>query len=425
MNIGRYTPVVHTGDEEGGFYTAALCNVRINMYICFMLRAYRYRIFPNTEQSEQLAKTFGCVRFVYNSGLETRNAAYRMRGVNLSCFDLMKQTTEAKKELTWLAEVPAQALQMALRNLDNAFQGFFAKRSAFPKFKSKYRKQSFQLPQGVRVDFEGNKVFLPKCKWVDAAVHRKFEGKVKTTTVSRTTTGKYFVSILVDIDRPKPTPKPITQDTAVGLDLGIKSFLVTSDGDEIENQKFLSRNLKRLRVEQRSLTRKVKGSANYMKQKLRVALLHERITNQRKDFLQKLSTSLVRQYDTVCMEDLNVAGMMKNRKLSRAIGEQGWSSFVNMMEYKCEEHGKHFQQIGRFEPSSKMCSVCGSTNHNLTLKDRKWSCHSCSTLHDRDINAAINIRDFGLRTQPLSVNVEGLPQALGKKLPVALPGSVS
>lgn len=380
-----------------------------------MLRAYKYALFPDEEQSVQLAKTFGCCRFVYNAGLETKNTAYRMRGVSLSCFDLIKQTTEAKQELTWLAEVPAQALQMSLRNLDNAFTNFFRHGAAFPKFKSRYRKQSFQLPQGVKVDFETGRVFLPKCKWVDAALHRRFEGTVKTTTVSRTPTGKYFVSILVDLPIRAAKPKPINPATAVGLDLGInrvagRSFLVTSDKQVFENQKYLSRNLKRLRVEQRSLARKVKGSANRDKQRLVVASLHEKIANQRRDYLQKISTELVDRYDTICMENLHVKGMMATGSpgdhcLARSIGEQGWSSFKNMMEYKCETYGKHFVQIGRFEPSSKMCSVCGSTNHQLTLSVRKWQCQSCSTVHDRDVNAAINIRDFGCRSAPLSANV--------------------
>ena len=370
-----------------------------------MLRAYKYALFPDEEQSTQLSKTFGCVRFVFNAGLETKNTAYRMRGVSLTCFDLIKQTTEAKKELTWLAEVPAQALQMSLRNLDNAFTNFFRHGAAFPRFKSRHRKQSFQLPQGVKVDFDNGKVFLPKCKWMDAALHRRFEGTIKTTTVSRTPTGKYFVSILVDIPIRSAKPKPVNPVTAVGLDLGIKTFLVTSEGEEFENQKFLSRNLRRLRVEQRSLARKQKGSANREKQRLVVARLHEKIRNQRSDYLHKISTTLVESYDTICMEDLNVKGMVKNHCLARAIGEQGWSDFKRICEYKCETFGKHFIQIGRFQPSSKICSVCGATNHGLKLSNRSWQCASCSTIHDRDVNAAINIKDFGVRSHPLSANV--------------------
>ena len=395
-----------------------------------MLRAYKYALFPDEEQSTQLSKTFGCVRFVFNAGLETKNTAYRMRGVSLTCFDLIKQTTEAKKELTWLAEVPAQALQMSLRNLDNAFTNFFRHGAAFPRFKSRHRKQSFQLPQGVKVDFDNRKVFLPKCNWVDAALHRRSEadpagGTIKTTTVSRTPTGKYFVSILVDIPirsakSRRGTAKPVNPVTAVGLDrpatrLGIKTFLVTSEGEEFENraadrQKFLSRNLRRFRVEQRSLARKQKGSANREKQRLVVARLHEKIRNQRSDYLHKISTTLVESYDTICMEDLNVKGMaaaaaVKNHCLARAIGEQGWSDFKRICEYKCGTFGKHFIQIGRFQPSSKICSVCGATNHGLKLSSRSWQCASCSTIHDRDVNAAINIKNFGVRSHPLSANV--------------------
>ena len=322
----------------------------------------------------------------------------------MTCFDLIKQTTKAKKELTWLCEVPSQALQMSLRNLDNAFTNFFRHGAAFPRFKSKYRKQSFQLPQGVRVDFDGGKIFLPKCKWVQASLHRRFEGTIKTTTVSRTPTGKYFVSILVDLPIKCAKPKPINPATAVGLDLGIKTFLVTSDGEEFENQKFLSRNLKRLRVEQRSLARKVKGSKKRDKQRLVVASLHEKIRNQRADYLHKLSTNLLDRYDTLCFENLHIKGMVKNRPLARSISEQGWAEFRRMCKYKAETYGKHVIQIGRFAPSSKMCSVCGSTNHSLKLSERRWRA-LCSTVHDRDVNAAINIKDFGCRSAPLSANV--------------------
>ena len=402
-----------------GFYRMLHFCIHIS-YIAYVLRAYKYALFPNEEQRTVLEKTFGCCRLIYNTGLETKNTAYRMRGVSLGYFELNKQLTDTKQEVDFLNEVPAQALQMSLRNLDNAFTNFFRHGAAFPRFKSKHRKQSFQLPQGVKCDFEGGKIFLPKCKWVDCIFSRRFEGQTKTTTVSRTPTGKYFVSILVDIPVRAAKPKPVNPATAVGLDLGIKTFLVTSQGEEFENQKFLSRNLKRLRIEQRSLARKQKGSANREKQRLVVAKLHEKIRNQRSDYLHKISTQLVNKYDTICMEDLNVKGMaaaaaVKNHCLARAIGEQGWSDFKRMCKYKAETYGKHFIQIGRFEPSSKICSVCGSTNHSLKLSDRSWQCVSCSTVHDRDVNAAINIKYFGCRSAPLSANMGGLAPSVGQE----------
>ncbi len=384
-------------------------------YIVHVLRAYKYALFPSEEQRTVLEKTFGCCRLVYNTGLETKNTAYRMRGVSLGYFELNKQLTDTKKEVDFLNEVPAQALQMSLRNLDNAFTNFFRHGAAFPRFKSKHRRQSFQLPQGVRCDFKEAKVFLPKCKWVDCIFSRTFEGTIKTTTVSRTATGKYFVSILVDLPIKAAKPKPVNSATAVGLDLGIKTFLVTSDGEEFENQKFLTRNLKRLRVEQRSLARKQKGSASRDKQRLVVAKLHEKIRNQRSDYLHKLSTDLLNRYDTLCFEDLHIKGMVRNRPLARSISEQGWADFRRMCEYKAETYGKHVIQVGRFEPSSKMCSVCGATNHSLKLSDRSWQCVSCSTVHDRDVNAAINIKDFGCRSAPLSANVGGLPPCVGQE----------
>ena len=400
--------------RSGGFYRVLHFCISF-LYIVDVLRAYKYALLPNEEQQVVLAKTFGCCRLIYNTGLETKNTAYQMRGVTLSYFELNKQLSETKREVDFLCEVPSQALQMSLRHLDNAFTNFFRHGAAFPRFKSKYRKQSFQLPQGVKVDFEGGKVFLPKCKWVDVVLHRKFEGQVKTTTVSRTPTGKYFVSILVEMPIRAAKQKPVNPKTAVGLDrpatrLGIKTFLVTSDGEEFENQKFLSRNLKRLRIEQRSLARKEKGGKNRDKQRLVVAKLYEKIRNQRSDYLHKLSTNLLSRYDTLCFEDLHIKGMVRNRPLARGISEQGWAEFRRMCEYKAETYGKHVVQIGRFEPSSKMCSVCGSTNHNLTLKDRTWQCITCSTVHDRDVNAAVNIKIFGCRrvhggSAPLSANV--------------------
>lgn len=383
-----------------------------------MLKAYKYCILPTQEQQTQLAQIFGCVRFVYNLGLEAKISAYKQYGKTLNCFDLINQVVDLKDEAQWLKECPSQALQMSLRNLDNAYTAFF-KGAGFPKFKSKRGKQSFQLPQGVKVDFGGadrrnGKIFLPKLKWVDCVFSREFMGKVKTVTVSRVPSGKYFVSFLVDTEQPKPEKKPISRDTgtperAVGVDLGVKAFATLSDGQVFANHKFLSKSLNRLRIEQRTLARRfVKGangrplpeqSKGWHKQKLVVARLHEKITNQRRDFLHKVSTQIIKEYDTVCLETLNTRGMMQNCKLGRVIGEMGWAEFNQMLDYKADWYGKNIVRIGQFEPSSRICHVCGWHNKDLKLSDRVWTCANGHTV-ERDQNAALNILDFGLRTQP-------------------------
>lgn len=365
-----------------------------------MLKTYKYRIYPNQYQQDQMSKAFGCVRFVYNLGLETKISSWAMRKEYINVFDLSNQMKELKdNEAPWLNDCPSQALQMSLRNLDNAYTNFFKRGAGFPKFKNKNSKQSLQLPQGVKFNEENTKVFLPKFKWVNLDLHREFKGEIKTVTVSKTVTGKYFISVLVETNKEVPKQKYISDDRSVGIDLGIKDFAITSEGKKFENQKFLSNSLKELRKEQRSLSRKQKGSKRYDKQKLKVALIHEKIRNQRQDYLHKISRELVDSYDTICIEDLSTAYMMKNRRLSRAIGEMGWHEFKSMLKYKCEWNGKNLIVIGKFDPSSKMCSSCGKTNKELTLSEREWTC-SCGVKHDRDVNAAINIKNFGLRDQP-------------------------
>ncbi len=365
-----------------------------------MIKAYKYRIFPNEDQQTQLANIFGQVRFVYNLGLETKISAYAGNKVNLNCFDLINQIVELKKtECPWLKEAPAQALQMSLRNLDNAYTNFF-RGKGFPKYQNKHGKQSFSMPQGVSLSDDGKQIFIPKLKWVGIDLHRPFKGDIKTVTVSRSVTNKYFVSILTDNKQELPTKKPISESTAVGLDLGIKDFVTMSDGKKFENKDFFKSTQRQLRVAQRSLSRKKKGSNHYIKQKMVVALIHEHIRNQRQDYLHKISSYLIQSYDTICLEDLAVSNMVKNHNLARAISDMGWSEFRSMLEYKAEWYGKNISVIGRFDPSSKLCSCCGNINKELTLKDREWTCSKCDAVHDRDINAAINIRNFGLRNKP-------------------------
>lgn len=363
-----------------------------------MLKSYKYRIFPSEEQKQLMSVVFGQVRFVYNLGLETKITAYTTNKKTLSYFDLNKQVIELKNtECPWLKDGIAQALQMSLRNLDNAYTNFF-RGKGFPKFKNKHSKQSFQLPQEVRLSKNNKQIHIPKLKYVDIDLHRTFKGDIKTVTVSKTTTNKYFVSILVDNHKELPSKKPITTETSVGIDLGIKDFAITSDNKKFENKDFLKSQLNKLRIAQRSLARKKKGSNHYIKQKMIVSLLHEKIKNQRQDYLHKISKYLIDNYDTICLEDLTVENMVKNRKLSRAISDMGWSEFRTMLEYKAKWYGKNISIIGKFDPSSKTCSSCGKINKKLTLRDRTWVCLSCNTTHDRDVNAAINIKNFGLKT---------------------------
>lgn len=372
-----------------------------------MLKAYKYRIYPDADQRSVLANIFGQVRFVYNLGLETKISAYAANQTNVTCFDLNKQITELKNECEWLKQCPAQALQMAMRNLDNAYHAFF-RGAGFPKFKSKHSKQSFQLPQGVRISDDNKQVFIPKLKWVGMDMHRGYKGTVKTVTISKTTTDKYFISILVDNGSETPIKKPVLRSTTVGIDLGIKDFVITSEGKKFDNKDFFKSQMRKLRIAQRSLARKRKGSKNYEEQKKIVALLHEKIKNQRTDYLHKISTYLVNNYDSICIEDLAVSNMVKNHNLARAISDMGWGDFKSMLTYKCDWYGKNLFMLNRFEPSSKTCSCCGKINKELTLKDRVWTCTKCNTTHDRDVNAAINIKTFGLRNKPVMPEREAL-----------------
>lgn len=367
-----------------------------------MVRAIKYELNPTKSQIQKLSQIFGNCRFVYNWALDKKIKAYQEEDKKLSCFDLMRELTQLKKkeDFAWLNLAGSQQLQQSISNLDNAFTNFFKAKKGFPKFKSKNNKNSFRIPQAVKIDFKDYKFFIPKIGWIKYYRDKPINGEVKFATVSKTPTGRYFVSITFETNEEQKYG-----NGSVGVDLGIKYLAITSDGEIFENQKYLKQNLKKLRIEQRSLQRKLKKglkeqSNNYYKQRLRVAKLHEKIANQRKDLLHKVTTSLATQYETVCIEDLNVAGMIKNRKLALAISDCGWGLFRQFLEYKV----KDLRVIGRFEPSSQICNICGDRNRNLTLKDREWVCSNGHKL-DRDINAALNIKNYGLRASTLNANV--------------------
>ena len=381
------------------------CFLVKNTVYCSMLKAYKYRIFPNETQKGQLQRFFGVSRLVYNFGLETKTTAYASNKKSISKYDLIKQLPELKKEFDFIKECPSQVLQHSLINLDTAYQNFFKGKGQFPKFKNKYSKQSITFPQGYKVLFDEGVIRLPKLKDISIDYHRKFEGKTKRVTLSKTVTNKYFVSILVDTELELPKKKPIKLSTSVGVDFGIKDLAITSDGVFYANKRFFKSQQKRLRVEQRSLARKQKDSKNREKQRIKVALLQEKIRNQRTDYLHKISTELIRKYDTIALEDLAVRNMVKNRCLSKAISDMGWRQLRTMLEYKAAWYGKNIVIIGRFAPSSKICSNCGNRKSDLKLSDRIYNCDKCGFSEDRDLNAAQNIKNFGVRNNPAIVKV--------------------
>lgn len=363
-------------------------------------RAYRYKLYPNEEQKVLIAKHLGSCRFIYNYALAKKVKAYQVDGTNLSRFDIQADLPNMKKsdEYCWLKEVNSLSLQASLANLDSAYTKFFREHKGFPNFKSKKdSKQSFSIPQNTKVDFENGRIFIPKFKsGIKAILHRTFDGIVKTSTITRTSTGKYFISILVEVDEPDVSMKPICENKAVGIDLGIKTFAVLSDGTEIPNPRHLKQSLDKVKKLQRSLLHKTKGSKNRDKARRKLALAHEQVTNRRNDFLHKVTSYLVNNYDTICLEDLNVKGMIKNHHLAQSLSDIAIGTFNTLLEYKAKERGVNILRIGRFEPSSKMCT-CGYINHNLTLAIREWTCPECGSIHDRDLLAANNIKRFAFR----------------------------
>lgn len=362
-----------------------------------MLISYKYSIKPNKEQQVIIAKSFGCVRYVYNWGLALKTENYS-QGIKLSCFETINLLPKLKKENDWLKEVYSGSLQMALRNLDNAYTKFFKKVCKFPRFKSRKNNQSFQYPKGVKIDFENNTIYLPKIGNVNCIFHRKFLGRIRTCTVSQTASGKYFISILVETEEVTPDKIEInSENQAIGIDLGIKSFATMSNGIEIANPRHFKSKEIRLGVKQRQLSRKKLGSNLRNRARIEVAKVHQSITNTRKDFHHKLSRAIVNKYDCICLEDLAVANMVKNHKLAKAISDVGWYQFITFLEYKAEWAGKTTVKIGRFQASSQPCINCGKLNPLVkNLKIRNWVCPSCNHLNYRDLTAAKNIKQFGL-----------------------------
>lgn len=356
-----------------------------------MLKTFKYRILPNNSQAILINRHIGACRFIYNLALETKIVAYAGAKANLSMFDLQNQLPSLKKECNWLNDFNAQSLQASIRDLEIAFKFFFKGNCNYPKFKKKKDTGSFRAIQ--RVYIKNNKLFLPKfLDGIKIVLSRKIEGNIRQATITRTPTGKYFASILCETGETIKPKGIVSEDATIGVDLGIKTFIVTSNEKEYNNPKFLRKSESKLKYLQRKYS-KHKGKRT--KQKL--ALIHEKVANQRKDFLHKVSTELIRDNQSIAVETLQVSNMLKNHKLAKSISDAGWGMFVAMLEYKANWYGKNILKIGTFEPSSKTCSCCGKINKELTLKDRKWTCIGCNSLLDRDTNAAINIKNFALR----------------------------
>ncbi len=365
-----------------------------------MERSYEIRIYPNARQRELIGRTFGCCRWVYNKCLEERRAAYESTGKSPTRFQQDRMLPSWKAENPWLMEADSHALQQAVADLDRAYQNFFRRcrqggRPGYPRFRSKRdARQSYRTSQGVSVP-DARHVKLPKLGLVKARVSRGIEGRVLSATVKQVPSGRYFVCLCcTDCPEPEAAPGAIA---VLGIDAGVHDLMVRSDGVKIASPRALARSERRLAREQRRLSRKRKGSASRRKQKRKVARIHERIADQRKDAIHKATTDAVRESQAIAVEDLDVRGMERDRRLAKAVAEASMSEMLRQLEYKCSWHGRRFVKVSRWYPSSKMCSCCGHVLEELPLSVRAWTCPACGARHDRDLNAAANIAREGAR----------------------------
>lgn len=358
-----------------------------------MFAATRIRLYPTDEQAHSLAIQFGCARWAWNNALALTGDLYRATGQGLNYHAMAIRLPKLKQEFEWLGGADSQVLQTSLQNLSRAFENFFAKRGKYPRFKSKHGRQAIQYPQ--RVKTEDDRIYLPKVGWVECIIHREIVGTFKTVTVSRNACGQFHAAILTDNGEAMPAVS--TEGKAIGIDVGLTHLAITSDGSKFANPRHLRKAERNLKRKRRKLSRKKKGSNSRNKARRLVARVHERVACARRDHLHKLSHRIVSENQVIAVEDLHVKGIMKNHCLAKATADVGWSMFTGFLEYKSARAGKAFVKCDRWYPSSKACSECGSICDKMPLDVRSWTCAHCGARHDRDINAARNIRDEGLR----------------------------
>ena len=366
-----------------------------------MITATRMKLYPTEPQVVLLEKHFGSCRFIYNYFLKKRDEYYithrDAEKSSLNYLDTANMLMELKKQYPWLYEINSQSLQMSLRFLDNAFKNFFHKNTDHPKFRKKGENDYFAVPQHIKID--RNRVYFPK--FSDGIYFKGSEEKlseikgINQITITKDA-GDYYCSIIYDIDKELPEKKSLTVENSVGIDLGLEKFATLSSGIAIENPKHINKVEKRIKRLQKQLSRKQKHSKNYEKQKLKIQKKYVKLRNTREDFLDKISTAIAKQYDTIIMEDLDVQGMQRNHRIAGSITDVSFYAFKQKLEWKAEKYGGNEVEIGRFDPSSKLCSKCGNIKHNLKLSDRIYHCHICGLAMDRDYNASINIRKMGL-----------------------------
>ena len=364
---------------------------------------YKYKLKPTKVQVAIFEQWLGTCRFVYNMGMDIKKAAYRAKGKSIGKYDLMKQLTEAKKETDWLGNTHSQVLQNTLDRLDRSYQNFFEHRARYPKPAKKHKYNSFTFKQGVKIHPNTFSISLPKIGKVRFFKDRMFEGEIATATIIRDADG-WYISVAGEIEN-KPMPQA-TKSKSIGIDLGIKSFLVTSDGEAIESPNCLRKAQRNLRFLQKEVSRKKKGSGNREKAVIVLRKAHKKVADTRKDFLNKVSTKLIRENQSISVEALNIKGMVKNHKLAKSISDAGWGMFKMMLKYKAEQNNRIYVEVSA-RNTSKTCNICGNVNDDLTLKVREWTCGICGTKHDRDENAAKNIlnKGFGLNLSTCGENI--------------------